>query len=210
MVQTYITCRQCGGESPDDARFCIECGETLNAATGATTKLPMPTCAGCGSENLPEAKFCAICGRSVQAATAAHPWAQPAQLPPAQLRPPRPVPVQSAPRTIVPPTIAPVLSQHAMQRKAPRSGGVNPAMIVVLVGIGVLFALKMVTVPLVLLVLATGYLIKQAERGRLEQSLKMVLIIGAGYLAMTNPRFWPMWIAAFIIMKIMPPRGRVF
>src|SRR2546426_11133330 len=46
-----MRCLNCGGENPAEARFCIECGGSLQNR-----------CPSCGGENLPQAKFCAACG----------------------------------------------------------------------------------------------------------------------------------------------------
>jgi hypothetical protein len=49
-----MTCTKCGGESPDRAKFCLECGAAFAAR-----------CAGCGTELPPAAKFCLECGAKV-------------------------------------------------------------------------------------------------------------------------------------------------
>src|SRR5262249_18191282 len=43
-----MRCPSCSSETPEGARFCIECGGPLQ-----------PRCPRCGDENLPQAKFCA-------------------------------------------------------------------------------------------------------------------------------------------------------
>ncbi|MBI3798113.1 MAG: AAA family ATPase [Deltaproteobacteria bacterium] len=47
-------CASCGSENPEKAKFCIECGGTLQNR-----------CPSCGFENPPQAKFCAECGTSL-------------------------------------------------------------------------------------------------------------------------------------------------
>ena len=49
-----MNCARCGSQSPDRAKFCLECG----AAFGAR-------CASCGTELPPAAKFCLECGAKV-------------------------------------------------------------------------------------------------------------------------------------------------
>src|SRR5512132_775911 len=47
-------CPACGGENPDGARFCSNCGRAFEPAA--------ETCANCGAELPPGAKFCPACG----------------------------------------------------------------------------------------------------------------------------------------------------
>jgi hypothetical protein len=49
-----MTCPRCGCESPEHAKFCLECGAVFSAR-----------CAGCGTELPTAAKFCAECGTPV-------------------------------------------------------------------------------------------------------------------------------------------------
>jgi ribosomal protein L40E len=49
-----MNCARCGSQSPDRAKFCLECG-----AAFATR------CASCGTELPPAAKFCLECGAKV-------------------------------------------------------------------------------------------------------------------------------------------------
>ena len=49
IMAEKLGCERCGGESPADARFCIDCGAPLApASTGATTRLPGMRCPDCG------------------------------------------------------------------------------------------------------------------------------------------------------------------
>src|SRR4051812_25303534 len=60
---SVLICANCSTENIAGARFCIECGSTLE--TGCPT---------CGFVNVPNAKFCAQCGtRLVEAAAGAPP-----------------------------------------------------------------------------------------------------------------------------------------
>jgi class 3 adenylate cyclase/tetratricopeptide (TPR) repeat protein/ribosomal protein L40E len=61
-------CPNCGGDNPERAKFCLECGTSLAA----------PGCPNCGAENPPHAKFCLECGTGLVAAAAAAPPAPPA------------------------------------------------------------------------------------------------------------------------------------
>jgi len=57
-----MQCPQCRGENPAGAKFCIDCGASLQRH-----------CPHCGLENLPRAKFCAECGTSLPPSTLAPP-----------------------------------------------------------------------------------------------------------------------------------------
>ena len=51
-----MVCSQCGGSAPDGARFCPQCGSSLER-----------TCTACGSSLVAGARFCAQCGTPVAA-----------------------------------------------------------------------------------------------------------------------------------------------
>ena len=51
-----MRCPRCEADTPDGAKFCIECGTPL-----------MPRCPQCGADALPRAKFCAECGTPLTA-----------------------------------------------------------------------------------------------------------------------------------------------
>ena len=55
-----MNCPGCGTQNLPGAKFCMECGTTLNAG-----------CPNCGFSNLPGAKFCSECGTPFTAASAA-------------------------------------------------------------------------------------------------------------------------------------------
>jgi class 3 adenylate cyclase/tetratricopeptide (TPR) repeat protein len=61
-----MRCPRCDADTPDGARFCIECGTPLK-----------PCCPQCGADTLPQAKFCAECGTPLTAQTPAPPAAPP-------------------------------------------------------------------------------------------------------------------------------------
>ncbi len=50
-----MKCAKCGCESPERAKFCLECGAAFALR-----------CTGCGTELPPAAKFCLECGAAVQ------------------------------------------------------------------------------------------------------------------------------------------------
>jgi class 3 adenylate cyclase len=59
-----MRCPRCEADSPDGAKFCIECGTPLKAR-----------CPQCGADVLPRAKFCAECGTPLTAQRLASPAA---------------------------------------------------------------------------------------------------------------------------------------
>jgi class 3 adenylate cyclase/predicted ATPase len=69
------TCQNCGTENPVEARFCMSCGNALEAV-----------CPSCGTAAPPQAKFCMACGTSL--AGDAPPPAAPAPAPVATELPP--------------------------------------------------------------------------------------------------------------------------
>jgi class 3 adenylate cyclase/tetratricopeptide (TPR) repeat protein len=64
--ESPMRCPGCDADTPDGAKFCIECGAPLN-----------PRCPQCGADTLPRAKFCGECGTPLRAQTPAPPTAPP-------------------------------------------------------------------------------------------------------------------------------------
>jgi ribosomal protein L40E len=206
LTTTFVTCKQCGGESPHDAQYCIECGDALGAAIGVTTKLVTPTCQGCGAENLPDARFCAMCGREVAAsATIGQPWAntvsaaKPRRIPVAKMAARPMPPLQPAPHSAMPAPVAAAPTPH--RRRYRHRHGPPPAFIVGAAGLIGLLILKMATWPFLLLLLGLVFIVHQADRGRAAEALRTVAIMGAGFLVLTNPRYWPLMLILFGVLK---------
>lgn len=55
-----MECPGCGQSNPEDAKFCVKCGRSLQQKYGGTT-----TCPSCGRQNSPGVSFCAYCGKSM-------------------------------------------------------------------------------------------------------------------------------------------------
>src|SRR5882724_11820943 len=55
--KVFMRCPNCQTENPDQAKFCLECGNRL------------VICPHCGTINLPFAKFCIECGTALQTRT---------------------------------------------------------------------------------------------------------------------------------------------
>src|SRR5690349_5160425 len=62
-----VNCPNCGTQNLVGAKFCMECGTTLNSG-----------CPNCGFQNLPGAKFCSECGTSFTGTAAPRAAAAPA------------------------------------------------------------------------------------------------------------------------------------
>jgi class 3 adenylate cyclase len=61
-----MRCLRCEADTPNGAKFCIECGTPLT-----------PRCPQCGADTLPRAKFCGECGTPLMAQSTALPFAPP-------------------------------------------------------------------------------------------------------------------------------------
>ena len=61
-----MRCPRCDADTPDGAKFCIECGTPLQRR-----------CPQCGADVLPRAKFCAECGIPLTVQSPAPPAAPP-------------------------------------------------------------------------------------------------------------------------------------
>jgi Double zinc ribbon len=61
-----MRCPRCEADTPDGAKFCIECGASLR-----------PRCPQCGADTLPRAKFGGACGTPLTAQSPASPTAPP-------------------------------------------------------------------------------------------------------------------------------------
>lgn len=222
MQTTITTCQRCGGENPSDAQYCIECGEALTLAIGPTTKLATAICPSCGSGNPLDASFCAICGRSMpEASTVGQAWAAPQSVPQARLRPQPasvPTPTPLAPPLVVAPPAPPSTVPHSYPRpmaarrhyRPAHRHGFSPAAIVLILGLIGLSVMKLMSLPFLLLVGGAAFLVYQAEHGRFIQSLRMVIMAVAGWFVITNPRMWPILIAAFLLIKLLGGNRRIW
>jgi hypothetical protein len=80
-----VKCPACGSENRDDARFCKQCGNSLETPIAPVVP-PIPArpvvCPACGATNNPRARFCARCGKALAEITA--PEAADAVLSPAE------------------------------------------------------------------------------------------------------------------------------
>ena len=63
--------------------------------------------------------------------------------------------------------------------------------------------------PAILLVLAAVFLVHQAEHGRAQSAIRVIAMVGVGAIVLSNPRFWPILVIGFGVMKLLGGR-RVF
>jgi hypothetical protein len=59
-MEESMECPGCGQSNPEDAKFCVKCGRSLQLRSGGTAICPF-----CGRENSPGVSFCAYCGKSI-------------------------------------------------------------------------------------------------------------------------------------------------
>jgi hypothetical protein len=88
--------------------------------------------------------------------------------------------------------------------------GPNPAMLVLIIGMIALSVLKLMSGPLMLLVGAAAFLVHQAQRGRLLQSLPMVVMAGVGLSFIGTPRMYPLMIGVFVVMILIGRNRRIW
>jgi len=90
MSPTNQTCESCGAQNPRDAKFCIKCGQTMQAPEKVEEKkieaapvddlprsgmdgIDYKTCPNCSHQNKPQAKFCVVCGHKLEDAPDSEP-----------------------------------------------------------------------------------------------------------------------------------------
>ncbi len=174
MTTVSPRCEHCGFTNPDDARFCIACGQSLvPAATGATTKLAGIPCPACRTVNPDDAHFCVICGRSFGTAT---PRPQPASRP-------RHAPHASAPR------VAPHPQPWRTGTSQRRARQTNTGMILLL---GMVFLLMTGMIwPGVLLLIGVVKYVDAASAGHQRHGLQSLLWLGGLTILFATHTFWP-------------------
>lgn len=151
-----MNCPSCGVALPADARFCIECGAELPQAanTGATVALRTPEdrpllCRACGAGSPADADYCVRCGRHLADAEPP-PLAMPHPLAPApRIGRPRPAP-----------RIQPVAHPRQHRRRVKHVGSAF-----FLIGLGLLFLLKLPFWPAILAVWGVSVLADTLTRG---------------------------------------------
>lgn len=175
-----MRCPTCGEETPSDARFCIGCGTTLDAATGPTLRLAGKPCRFCASENPENATYCLQCGHALNPTSA--------------------VPVTPRPRPAV--TMA-----RPAGRRASHQGGFDfgqPWM-----WMWIFFPLMIVfnryATILIPIFFGVGFYAAMRSRNRRDNLLALVLIGGFSVLMITKT-IWPgilvLGLIAWIVRKL--------
>ena len=61
-------CTKCSHNNEDDAKFCVKCGEGLEAQYKAQSQIGIETmrCVNCGYNNKKGVKFCGNCGSKLE------------------------------------------------------------------------------------------------------------------------------------------------
>ncbi len=155
-----MKCPSCDAELPDDARFCIECGATLDKASiGPTVHLRAEEgapamCAACGASNPAHAIFCVRCGSGM---------GDPAPRPAAPRQAIGGDVIQGAP-------VLPTFSQRPRQR-AHRRDWEAASMAIFLIGLGVLL-LSGAFWPGILIVVGLSSFVQVAGKGRVAEGLR--------------------------------------
>jgi Double zinc ribbon len=202
MAET-LHCDRCGGDSPADARFCIDCGAPVGAATtGPTTRLAGIACPSCNTNNPEHARFCVVCGRAFGAAQPPRPRPT---APPTATRPPA---HPSYPRMATPPTLIPSHRLPPAPTRQRQGRHNDPGAIVFVIGLVALLASHALW-PGILLLLGFTNLVHQAARGRADRGMRALLWLGALTLLFATGTLWPgILILIFISMAMGGGRSR--
>jgi hypothetical protein len=196
-----VRCKSCGEKNPADARFCIDCGASLIAATtGPTTKLGGLACPSCQANNPENARFCVVCGRDMGATAPKPAPARPTPSRPAA--PPRPAP-HIHPRMAAPPAPMPYRPAHPPHlRPHGHWQGGNPGNWVFLIGLFLLLTSHHIW-PGILVVIGISIFLNQAARGRLDRGLGALLWLGGLALLFTTGSFWPLIVMLLLLHGMM-------
>lgn len=183
-------CPQCGYESPYDAQFCIECGESLSSHTGPTTYLHGPVCGQCGNEELPGARYCRQCGQSLHPdPIAIQPWAVSTSAPsphiyqPSLAAHPQAVPQGTMPHAPFVPTTPKAQTSYK------NFNFVGP---LVLLGIALMLFTKFFTLPMFLLLVGVAYMFSAFQKRRTNEALIILAGLGIAALFWRQPNFLSM------------------
>jgi Double zinc ribbon len=211
MADTHH-CERCGGDSPADARFCIDCGATLaSAAIGETTRLPGMRCPGCGTNNPEHARFCVVCGRGLVAGAAPASRPVPQPLPPAATqRQPHSARQHSYPRVAPPPVAFPVAPPRPAAVRQPRAGalrGNGPLLFAV--GLFVLVMTGNIW-PGILWLIGISSFVGATMHGRGDKAFQALLWWGGLALLFATGTFWPGILLLIFIGMALGGHGRGF
>jgi DNA-directed RNA polymerase subunit RPC12/RpoP len=173
-----MQCSACNTELPADAMFCIECGAAVRKAhTEATVALPRVLdsalrCPTCGSANPAQAIFCVRCGERMDAPRGSQ-TVVPRTNPLATTSPPPPPPYQPV-----------------------RPSGWQYSGAIFMIGLGLIFLLKLPVIPAVLILIGVSNLVGALVRGTPFEGLSSAIWMFAIATFFILPRFA---VAAIII-----------
>jgi predicted nucleic acid-binding Zn ribbon protein len=166
-----MNCQSCGTELPADAQFCIECGVAVREAnTNPTVALP-PTldpalrCPACGSANPEHALFCVRCGERIdltQSTTLA--------------------------RRATDPSLAPAPSMPTPLRRRSGSRGWPYSGAFFLIGLGLIFLLKLPFLPALFVMIGLTTFIGLAISGNALAGLSPLIWMFALAIFFAIPR----------------------
>lgn len=180
-----MRCQSCGADLPEDARFCIECGSAVTrteVSTGSTVVLPQTTqksglaCSSCGAANPDFAIFCVQCGRRIASSGADY---------------------VDIVRTDDSETALPSLPQTGQRIL----GG--SSVIILLIGLAVLFMLRLPIWPMILVVVGISTFVNEAIRGRFYNGLSSVLWLFGLATLFTVPRLFFPGLLILIVLSIV-------
>jgi hypothetical protein len=205
-MSEILHCERCGGDSPADARFCIDCGGPIGeAATGPTKRLAGIVCPACNTNNPEHARFCVVCGRAFGAA---QPRQRPAAPPLKRPSAPKPTAQPSYPRMATPPTLLPshpLPAPATRHHHAPRN---DPSGAVFLIGL-VALLVSHAFWPGILVLLGLTNLVHHAARGRPERGTRALIWLAGLAVLFATGAFWPgILILIFISMALGGGRSR--
>jgi ribosomal protein L40E len=206
MMADMLTCERCGGTSPLDARFCIDCGESLTTATiGPTTRLGGITCPSCHANNPENARFCVVCGRSFTVTpppAPARPTPRPTAAPP---RPSAAPPSYTYPRVATPQTLSSART-YPPQTRRHHSQHNEPGALIFVIGLVVLLANHTLW-PGLLILIGLSLFVNQIASGRADRGMRTMLWLGGLALLFATGTFWPGLIILFVLQAVMGKRG---
>lgn len=176
-----MKCPSCSAELPDDARFCIECGVSLDRGTTGPTVHLKPgnqapaVCVACGAHNPSHALFCVRCGQRM-GTSALHPNRVP-QMRSNEID-------QSAPSL---PSFRPPPRRTVGQQRDWEVAGIA----IFLIGLGLLLFSKAFW-PGILIVIGLANFMRVASRGRIIQGMRNIFwLFGLAFLFMMPRLFFP-------------------
>ncbi len=169
-----MNCPSCGSELPADAQFCIECGVAIRQAnTNPTVALPRTLdpalrCAACGSANPAHAIFCVRCGERIDATQS-------------------PILSRSPSEPLLAPA-PPPYSPPVPQRRPSIAGGWPFGGAVFLIGMGLIFLLKLPFMPAILVLIGLTNFVSFALRGEILNGLSPLIWMFAIAMFFFNSR----------------------